>query len=319
LNSSLFLLVILIMAEVDSERRNCVLSSLRKDSLIEWMKEMLNHSFVLDAQSSYPGTMKYFEKLINEHRDSYSKNGINHRSHLKEYVPSVGRFHTSLPLSTAFSMYDAKYSISKRRFISPTFNEIRHILNLSQVMAIGNTLRLITFDGDQTLYSDGGNFEQNEELAMGIMSLMCHGIKVAVVTAAGYGLDGTKYAKRLQGLLDRFLVENLSKEQVENFYVFGGECNYLLQCTLEACDGDDACVGLSQDQGHGESPAPYRAVILPVPTEAWQAPQLQGPKPTEWAAEDIKHILDVAEESMRGSVAELNLRAKVHFTLYVFF
>lgn len=283
-----------VAAGETSSRRNYVLSSMRKDSLMEWMKDMLNHSFVLDAKDSYIGTMRYFEKLIDEHRSCH---GTELKSRLLEFVPSVGRFHTPLPMSAAFTLYDLKYSISKRRFVAPTFNEIRHILNLSQVMAIGPKLQLITFDGDQTLYTDGGNFEDNEDLAVGIISLMCHGIKVAVVTAAGYGLDGTKYAKRLRGLLDRFVLEGLTKEQVENFFVFGGECNYLLQCTLQARD-----VNGTSDM---------EAVILPVPTEAWQAASLMGPKPTEWPAEDIKVLLDVAETSMRDTVQELRLRAKV--------
>jgi IMP and pyridine-specific 5'-nucleotidase len=267
---------------------------------MEWMKDMLNHSFVLGANDTYLGTMKYFENLIDEHRLAHGNKEA--RSRLKEFVPSVGRFITPLPLCQAFTLYDNKYSISKRRFVSPTFNEIRHILNLSQIMAIGPNLQLITFDGDQTLYTDGGNFEDNEELAIGIMSLLCHGVKVAVVTAAGYGLDGTKYARRLRGLLDRFVAEKLSREQVENFFVFGGECNYLLQCTLQPVDG--------KIRGESDGGA-VEAVILPVPVEAWQAAALQGPKPTQWPAEEISVLLDVAERSMRDTVRELNLRAKV--------
>lgn len=105
--------------------------------------------------------MMYFEELIIEYLE------LQDKSRLKQFVPSISKIHTMLPLSLAFQYYDAKYSISKRRFISPSFNELRHILNLSQVMAIGKNLKLITFDGDQTLYSDGGNFEHDEDLAVG--------------------------------------------------------------------------------------------------------------------------------------------------------
>ncbi len=302
-----------------SSRRNYVLTTLRKDGLMEWMKDMLNHSFVLDASESYAGTMRYFETLIEEHR---LRKDTGVRSRLKEFVPSVGTFHTPLPMCEAFQLYDTKYSISKRRFIAPTFNEIRHILNLSQVMAIGPKLQLITFDGDQTLYTDGGNFEENEELALAIISLMCHGVKVAVVTAAGYGLDGSKYSKRLRGLLDRFVIENLTKEQIENFFVFGGECNYLLQCTLQttlvSTEGSPS-VGFDLD---GESPAKdgnnkketkevREAVIVPVPVEAWQAADSQGPKPAFWPQDEITTILDVAEKSMRETMEDLQLRVKV--------
>lgn len=271
---------------------------------------MLHHSFVLDAKDSYFGTMCYFEELIEEHRKSKG------RGKLKQYVPTVGKFHTHLPMSQAFSVYDLKYSISKRRFVSPTFNELRHILNLSQIMAIGKNLQLITFDGDQTLYSDGGNFEKNDELALGIMSLMCHGIKVAVVTAAGYGLDGSKYAKRLQGLLDRFVLEDLTKDQVECFYVFGGECNYLLQCTLEEASVSNT----SQVEEHEKvvvTKKGVKAVLLPVPVEKWQAPHLEGPKPFYWDAKDVAQVLDIAENSFRHTVEEMNLRAKVCYNHFI--
>lgn len=245
--------------------------------------------------------MRYFEELIAEHIK------IGDKSRLRQYVPSVGRIFTELPLSEAFLYYDAKYSISKRRYISPSFNEIRHILNLSQVMAIAEVLKLITFDGDQTLYSDGGNFGHDEELSVGIMSLLCRGIKVAVVTAAGYGLDGSKYARRLRGLLDRFVAEKLTRAEVECFYVFGGECNYLMQCTLRdytlqrggvhgiAADGDPASMVMFQ----------------PVPIEEWQSDQLSGPKPLHWPMEEVTQVLDIAEQSMQATVKELNLRAKV--------
>ena len=39
-------------------------------------------------------------------------------------------------------------------------------------MSIGENLQLISFDGDQTLYTDGANFEENEELSKGIDSVL---------------------------------------------------------------------------------------------------------------------------------------------------
>jgi IMP and pyridine-specific 5'-nucleotidase len=117
---------------------------------------------------------------------------------------------------------------------------------------------LISFDGDQTLYSDGGNFAPNADLAKAIIELMKAGVTVAVITAAGitlsiiiapmlmtsiqfivffhimfgilgYGNDGEKYAVRLRGLLDSFIHYNLTPDELSRFYIFGGECNYLLQ------------------------------------------------------------------------------------------
>ena len=48
-----------------------------------------------------------------------------------------------------------RYCITNRRHVNVTFNEIRHILNLAQIHAIKTTVKLVTFDGDQTLYADG--------------------------------------------------------------------------------------------------------------------------------------------------------------------
>lgn len=164
-----------------SRRRNYMLTSHRKDQLIEWMKGMLSHSFVLNATMTYFDTMTYFEDLIEEYRLSCSTDPLgtrsvfshsrchkdhthdilhmitiddiyHYRARLKQYVPSVSVFHTPLPLRQAFEKYDAKYNITKRRHVPPSFNEIRHILNLAQVMALGKTLEFISFDGDQTLY-----------------------------------------------------------------------------------------------------------------------------------------------------------------------
>ncbi|KAF3207542.1 IMP 5'-nucleotidase [Orbilia oligospora] len=54
---------------------------------------------------------------------------------------------------------DAKRAISSRRFVSPSFNDIRLILNTAQIMSLvkGGPLQLVTFDGDVTLYDDGAS------------------------------------------------------------------------------------------------------------------------------------------------------------------
>lgn len=316
-----------------THRRNYMLSTHRRDGLIEWMKEMLMHSFVLDAKESYHGTMRFFEELIDEHRRNPEK------SRLSQFVPSVGVFHTHLPLHHAFRIYDNKYSISLRRHIAPSFNEIRHILNLAQILAIGDTLKLISFDGDQTLYDDGGNFDaNNDELALAIIRLLCHDVKVAVVTAAGYGWSGSKYEVRLKGLLSRMVDENMTKEQIENFYVFGGESNYLFQCTLLDSDVDTShlspfpkkeeesnipiptaplavTVPSSPVPGnanhHATSEKILRARLIPVPIAAWQADDLNGPKPYFWPEAEVRSLLDVAEGTMRQTVEDLRLRARI--------
>jgi IMP and pyridine-specific 5'-nucleotidase len=82
-------------------------------------------------------------------------------SKLKLLVPSIGPFFTRLPLEAAFKFQDRKRYISSRRFVSPSFNDVRLILNSAQIMAVttNGTLQLATFDGDVTLYDDGQSLE----------------------------------------------------------------------------------------------------------------------------------------------------------------
>lgn len=252
---------------------------------------MLTHSFVLDAlDTTAADTFSHFEMLIDEHRASMEVGSHNRVvSRLKELVPSVGDFHTRLPLREAFEAYNDKYALTKRCYICISFNEIRHILNLAQILAIRdmnkdddtsddiyeeagnlrltdveednsnsnaditaahsgefvmddsvseetpfrfNGPRMITFDGDQTLYSDGANFESNPRLANYLYLLLRCGVTVAVVTAAGYEYQSEKYELRLSGLLAYFKQMKLPAKDCERFFLFGGECNYLLSVSL---------------------------------------------------------------------------------------
>ena len=251
---------------------------------------MLMHSFVLDAlETTGADTFSHFEMLIEEHIQL--QGGQDHPSRLKQLVPTVGTFHTALPLRKAFLSYNEKHQITKRRHVAISFNELRHILNLAQIMAMrregaGCPIRamgssndllsdadkegednadscddvvdtpdgpfngpgLITFDGDQTLYTDGANFESNPRLANYIYLLLKHGVAVAVVTAAGYEYNVEKYEFRLSGLIDFFKARGLTEEECERFYLFGGECNYLLHVSTRsmlmivvAVIRDDSC------------------------------------------------------------------------------
>lgn len=87
--------------------------------------------------------------------------GLHHLSKLKLLVPSIGTFFTRLPLADAFRFQDSKRLISSRRFVPPSFNDVRLILNTAQVMGItaSGPLDLATFDGDVTLYDDGKSLE----------------------------------------------------------------------------------------------------------------------------------------------------------------
>lgn len=72
---------------------------------------------------------------------------------LQLLVPSIGTFFTRLPLAAAFKYQDKRRFISSRRFVPPSFNDIRLVLNTAQVMGLIKTgpLELATFDGDVTL------------------------------------------------------------------------------------------------------------------------------------------------------------------------
>ncbi|KAI9354084.1 IMP-specific 5-nucleotidase [Zopfochytrium polystomum] len=155
--------------------------------------------------------------------------GLPELSRLSQLVPTVGMFFTPLPLRDSFLIINKTRSIAGRRNVPPSFNDIRHLLNLSQVTAIAPTLNLITFDGDMTLYADGADFSRDSELVELIVRLLRNDINVAIVTAAGYPRDPTRYEQRLTGLLDGIRELNLTPLQKSRFFVLGGECNYLFR------------------------------------------------------------------------------------------
>ncbi|CAG8807016.1 13018_t:CDS:2, partial [Dentiscutata erythropus] len=72
------------------------------------------------------------------------------------------------------------------------------------ILAIAPKLKLITFDGDMTLYGDGKDFEQDSELVKLLVKLLEFDFNVCVVTAAGYPGDAQRYEQRLSGLLKGF-------------------------------------------------------------------------------------------------------------------
>lgn len=378
------------------------------------MKSMLMHSFVLDAlDTTGADTFSHFEMLIDEHiamssqhyrlldtnsATSGSDDGIVGGGHstliptpsrLRRLVPSIGTFHTRLPLRKAFEAYNAKYGVTKRRYICISFNEIRHILNLAQIIAMiqpegegpslllgemkidernevevlnysqqknvdGNVCnneshesstspdegqnqrhplasvpplqpprshrpldyhqrtesdaieetlnllpilhkplpgpKLICFDGDQTLYSDGANFEKSPKLAKYISMLLQHGVTIAVVTAAGYEYQAAKYELRLSGLIAYFKERNLEKSDLERFYIFGGECNYLLRL------GQDYRLHAVREDGPGGWMISTKYLVE---------------SPGNWCESEITKILDKAEACFRSSLIEQNMRATI--------
>ena len=314
-------------------------------------------------------------ELLNE--INATDNGINNAnimqiipSRLQKLVPSIGIFYTRLPLRKAFMAYNQKYGITKRQYICISFNEIRHILNLAQILAMmkepkqevvvdetaerqnttdtraleawvgmeENTPRteeeegddskashhheklerrdrsdslkesidslslltdkssfpgpkLICFDGDQTLYSDGSNFESSgSKLAKYLYLLLKHGCYIAVVTAAGYEYQTAKYELRLTGLLAYFKDHGLDEKDLERFYIFGGECNYLMRL------GSDYKLKPVREDGPG----------------GWMVSTNHNVEsPGNWEEEEVTSILDMAEACFQKSLDDQNMRARI--------
>ncbi|CAG8561665.1 5759_t:CDS:10 [Funneliformis caledonium] len=285
---------------------NYALRAHKRDPFIEFIKGMLMTPFVLHARplphiydptekEDSPGDDDYhmdanvarycdilssIEELINEHIRKQAK-GVPDQSRLKRLVPSISTFHTQLPLRESFVLANTKHSIAARRFVPPSFNDIRRILNTAQNIAIAPKLKLITFDGDMTLYDDGKDFEHDSELVKLLMRLLEHDLYVCVVTAAGYPGDASRYEQRLSGLLKGFENARLSKEMCEKFFVLGGECNYLLQC---------------QDNYH-----------LKYLKESEYQPQCIR----SWKPDQIKAILDLAQENLQRCIDDMKLPCTV--------
>lgn len=152
-------------------------------------------------------------------------------SKLKHLVPTIGRLFTPLALEKAFEYQDQQRRISFRRFVAPSFNDIRLILNSAQLMSLSQQgpLELVTFDGDVTLYEDGQSLRPENPAISRILHLLAQGIKVGIVTAAGY-TEGEKYWQRLRGLLEAIRAQQTSG-QLEGrpfqLVVMGGESSYL--------------------------------------------------------------------------------------------
>lgn len=70
--------------------------------------------------------------------------------------------------------------------------------------ASAETLRLITFDADGTLYADGAHMEHDNEMIRHIIALMRSNVHVAIVTAAGYPGSPERFEQRVEGLLAAF-------------------------------------------------------------------------------------------------------------------
>ena len=275
----------------------------RRDQFIEWVKGLLAVPFVLlsqptaiyendkpavnamaiSAHGRYAQIMRDVEDLINDHI-AHQRGPHPTISKLKLLVPSVGNFFTPLPLQDAFEYQDQKRFISSRRFVAPSFNDIRLILNTAQVMSLvrDSRLELMTFDGDVTLYDDGESLSDDNPCIPRILDLMRKGIRIGIVTAAGY-TEAEKYYERLHGLLDAIAASDSSHKFEHQLVVMGGESNFLFTYTAQL-----ACK------------------LEPVPEKDWQLPEMAS-----WTEENVKGLLDVAEAALKDCIECMRLPVQV--------
>ncbi|KAK1672617.1 IMP-specific 5'-nucleotidase [Colletotrichum godetiae] len=287
----------------------------RRDQFIEWIKGLLAVPFVLYSQPTgvfdtratsiarmaeeshrrYAEIFRDVEHMIDDH---ITRQDEDLPSKLKMLVPSAGPFFTRLPLEAAFTLMDAKRLISSRRYVSPSFNDVRLILNAAQILAVTSpspgspssspspsstttTLQLATFDGDVTLYDDGESLLPTSPLIPRLLSLLRRDIKIGIVTAAGY-TTADRYYDRLHGLLDAIAASpDLSPSQKASIVIMGGEANYLFEY---------------------DPSSPH--LLSPVPQEQWLTPEMAS-----WSAADISALLDVAEGALLECIRTLNLPA----------
>ncbi len=206
------------------------------------------------------------------------------QSKLKLLVPSVANFFTPLALHDAFIWQDQRRFISHRRFVPPSFNDIRLVLNTAQVMSLirGGPLELVTFDGDVTLYDDGQCLTPDNPVISRILQLMRRGSKIGIVTAAGY-TEAKRYYERLFGLLNAIQASDLPFEARQNLIIMGGESNFCFKFDELSAD-----------------------MLRLVPREEWALKEM-----ILWSEADIKELLDIAELSLNDTVRNFRMDALV--------
>ena len=264
---------------------NYQLRTHKRDSFIDFIKSLLLSPFILsdNKEERYLEVLESIERLIEKHYDA-AKVGEEQHSELKRFVPKIGLFFTKLPLTRAFPYVNEMRAITGRKMVPPSFNDIRHLLNRAQILSIAPNLKLMTFDGDMTLYADGSNFPADSKLVKSIIEVLNSGTKVALVTAAGYPNDPKRYEQRLEGLLAGFKNSQVEPKKLEQFFVLGGECNYLFKYS-------------ASERG-----------LVPIPTNVYQPTGV-----SEWANDTkrIKEVLTMVEKHLQAKIKALQLEEKV--------
>lgn len=144
-------------------------------------------------------------------------------------------------------------------------------------------MKLITFDGDVTLYPDGSTLLPENPVILYLLKLLSRGFHIGIVTAAGYPeRHGKEYSRRLSGFLDAVANSSLPPEQKNNVAILGGECNYLFHFQSET----------NQLQW--------------VDEENWRLDEMAA-----WKCEDITTLLDIAEIALRDCAQSMRLKVQI--------
>ena len=213
-------------------------------------------------------------------------------------VPTISSFFTPLALEDAFRYQNSVRAISSRRFVAPSFNDIRLILNTAQIMSmvqpkpyrqlkvkITPGLELLTFDGDVTLYEDGASLHSPDQnpVILRLLHFLAQDVKIGIVTAAGY-TQPQNYYNRLSGLLVAVKEsKELTPAQKSNLVIMGGESNFLL--TFD--ETEEFCLRYIH----------RREWILDT-MKNWDEPAMQA-------------LLDEAQSAFESCIRTLRLQAKV--------
>jgi hypothetical protein len=175
------------------------------------------------------------------------------------------------------------------RLYSGTNEDIRRLLATAQLLALTDSalpntrLKLITFDGDVTLYPDGSTLLPENPVIPHLLDLLSYGIHVGIVTAAGYpDRSGREYTRRLAGLLDAVATSSLNPQQKNNLAILGGECNYLFKYNG------------TTDQ------------LEWVEESIWRLDEMES-----WQTKDIETLLDIAQEALQSVAKSMRMKVQI--------
>ena len=242
-----------------------------------------------------PGAVAQLQPLIAEHHAAGSRPS---ETRLQQLCPSLREPFWVLPsLTEALAEVDARERLTARRHVPPSFRECRRLVNVAFLRAaVAHGLRLITLDGDCTLYDDGGILEPSSPLVPLLVRCLSAGITVAIVTAASYPGKPHLYEGRLHGLLGALAsaidAGAPANPLLSRLFVVGGQSSYLLRAQEEQ-------QRVAADGGGGGG---VRVMLQELPGAEWK--QHRG---VRWDHGAVAAVLDVAASELLAGARVLNL------------